>query len=371
MVAASKRDYYEVLGVDRNATVDDVKRAYRKLAVKYHPDHNPDNAQAEEYFKELTEAYAVLGDEDKRRRYNQLGHAAFEGGSSSGPAGFDPSDLGTLGDLLEGFLEDVFGRRSSSARKRPSDLRYDLTIRFEEAALGVEKRIDYRRDEICSSCQGSGADTNAQHPDCPACNGKGAVRFQRGLFSTARPCSACNGTGVRPGARCKTCDGHGSRGTDQSLLVRIPAGVEDGAVRTVSGAGHQTANGSSDLHVYVKVEPHPLFERQGADLICQVPVSFPQAALGAQLEVPTLEGKVTMKLPAGTQSGKVFRLRGKGLQALGGYGKGDQLVTVTVEVPEVITPRQRTLLEQLANEMGSDTHPRQRTFLDKLKDLFG
>lgn len=368
MAAASKRDYYELLGVARGATTEEVKRAYRKLAVKYHPDHNPNSAEAEEQFKALSEAYTVLSDPDKRRRYDQLGHAAFH--SATGGAGFDPSDFGSIGDILEGFLDDVFGRRATGPRSRPSDLRYDLSLRFEEAALGTEKHIEYERKELCDACSGQGAAESARQAECPACSGRGSVRFQRGLFATSRPCSACNGTGVRPGARCPRCSGVGTKRTRQRLLVRIPAGVEDGAVRTVSGAGDQTPSGTSDLHVYVKVEPHPLFVRDGADLLCQVPVSFPQAALGAQLEVPTLEGKVTMKLPPGTQSGKIFRLRGKGLPTFGGYGKGDQLVSIVVEVPEALNLRQRQLLQELAAEMGSETHPQQRTFLDKLKGLF-
>lgn len=368
MAAASKRDYYELLEVDRTASAEEVKRAYRKLAVKYHPDHNPNSVEAEEQFKALSEAYTVLSDPDKRRRYDQMGHAAFSGGG--GGPGFDPADFGAIGDILEGLLDDVFGRRSGSARNRPNDLRYDLSIRFEEAALGTEKNIEYERNELCDGCGGRGAAPNVRQAECPACSGRGSVKFQRGLFASSRPCSACNGTGVRPGARCPRCSGVGTKRTRQRLLVRIPAGVEDGAVRTVSGAGDQTPQGRADLHVHVTVEPHPLFVRDGADLLCQVPVSFPQAALGAQLDVPTLEGKVTMKLPPGTQSGKVFRLRGKGLPTFGGYGKGDQLVSVVVEVPEALNGRQRQLLEDLAAEMGSETHPQQKTFLDKLKGLF-
>ena len=367
MATTAKVDYYELLGVQRSASADDVKRAYRRLAMEFHPDRNPDNSAAEEKFKALSEAYAVLSDSDKRRRYDQFGHSAFD---SSAPGGFDVSDLGSLGDMLEDFLGEMFGRRGGGGRSRPTDLRFDLTLRFEEAALGVEKQIEYERKELCTSCHGSGADPAANHTECPACMGRGSVRYQRGIFASSRPCSACEGTGVRPGARCRTCSGAGVLRRKSRLMVRVPAGVDDGAVRTVSGAGDHSPMGASDLHVHVKVEPHPLFTRKGADLLCQVPVSFPQVALGDQIEVPTLEGKVTMKLPAGTQPGKVFRLRGKGLPVFGGYGKGDQLVEVLVEVPETLTDRQRELLEELAKEMGAETHPQQRSFLDKLKSLF-
>lgn len=363
MPGAPKRDYYDLLGLARGADEGDIKRAYRKLAVKLHPDHNPDNASAEDEFKAVSEAYAVLSNADKRRRYDQLGHAAFDGGG----VGFDPADFSSFGDMIEGVFGDLFGRRSGASR--PKDLRYDLTVRFEEAALGTEQEIEYEHSVLCSGCDGNGADRSARQAECPACQGRGAVRYQRGLFSSSRPCSTCEGTGIRPGARCKACSGQGVTKATARLRVRIPPGVEDGAVRTVSGAGNQTPAGSSDLHVYVRVKSHPLFKREGADLRCEVPVGFTQAALGDQLEVPTLEGKVTMKLPPGTASGKVFRLRGKGLPVFGGYGKGDQLVEVQIEVPEKLTARQRTLLEELASEMGNETLPQRRTFLDKLKSL--
>lgn len=368
MAAGTKRDYYELLGVGRSATTVEIKQAYRKLAVKYHPDHNPDNAEAEEQFKALSEAFTVLSDTDKRRRYDQMGHAAFD--PSMGGTGFDPTDFTTLGDLLEGLFGDVFGRRGGGGRGRPNDLRYDLTLKFEDAALGVEREIEYERKQLCGDCGGKGADPAAVQSECPACQGRGSVKYQRGLFASARPCSACDGTGVKPSARCRTCAGAGVTRKREKLLVRIPPGIEDGAVRTVGGAGDESPAGVSDLHVHVKVTPHPLFTRKGADLHCTVPVSFPQAALGDQLEVPTLEGKVTMKLPPGTQSGKTFRLRGKGLPIFGGYGKGDQLVQMVIEVPETLTDRQRELLQELAAEMGTETHPQQRTFLDKLKSLF-
>jgi molecular chaperone DnaJ len=362
---AAKRDYYETLEVVRTATDTELKVAYRRLAVKYHPDHNPNNAAAEDSFKQITEAYAVLSDPQKRQRYDSFGHSAFNDGQ-----GFAPSDLGSISDMIEGFFDEVFGRRPGSDRM-PKDLRYNLDLSFEEAALGVDKRIDYDRQELCERCAGRRAEPAVVGPECPACRGRGEVRYQRGFFVASRPCSTCEGTGVRAEARCTLCKGIGTSARKQALTVKIPAGVEDGAVRTVRGAGEQTPNGNGDLHVHLHVQAHALFTREGADIVCEVPVSFPQAALGAQIDVPTLEGKVTMKLPAGSPSGKVFRLRGKGLPLFGGYGKGDQLVRVTVEVPESLTPRQRELLEQLATEIdGHAGHPARQSFIEKLKNFF-
>ena len=356
-------DYYELLGVERGASPEEVKHAYRKLAVEHHPDRNPDDAGAEETFKALTEAYAVLSDPKKRRSYDRMGHHAFQGQT----AGFDPSDFGAFGDILEGILDDVLGRRVGE--KLPKDLKYELTISFEEAAIGVEKQIRYQRLQMCDSCEGSGAEPGTNLPDCGACKGRGSVRFQRGFFVSSRPCSSCDGTGVRGDARCGNCAGKGSETKQKQLSVTLPAGIEDGAVRTISGAGQRTRGGAGSLNVHVKIKPHPLFIRDGADLTCDVPVSFPQAALGTQLEIPTLQGTVSMRLPPGTQSGRVFRLRGKGLPVFAGYGKGDQLVKIIVEVPEKLSDSQRELLQTLADEMGSSTHPRRQTFLEKLKGL--
>jgi len=366
-VSAEQRDYYELLGVQRSCNADDLKRAYKTLAIKFHPDKNPGDLDAEEQFKRVSEAYAVLSDADKRRRYDQFGHAAFD--PARGGTGFDPSDFSAIGEMLEGFLDDMFGRRGGASRM-PKDLRYNLEVSFEEAALGAERVIEYDRDELCEHCRGARAEPGVAAPECPACRGRGEVRFQRGFFATSRPCVSCEGSGVRADARCKPCRGKGSLPKKQTLRVKIPAGVEDGAVRTITGMGEEVPSGAGDLHVHVQVLAHPLFQREGADILCDVPVSFPQAALGANLDVPTLEGKVKMRLPPGTQSGRVFRLRGKGLPVFGGYGKGDELVKIIVEVPAQLSSRQRELLEELAKEMGAETHPQQQTFLDKLKSLF-
>lgn len=361
------RDYYEVLGVHRDASPDEVKRAYRKVAVEHHPDRNPDDPGAEERFKEASEAYSVLGDADKRRRYDRLGHSAFR--SSSGAGSYERVDFSSVAEILEGFLGDVFGRRRRG--QTGGDIEHELRISFVEAALGSEKTVRITRPTLCRSCTGTGAAPGTKPVTCPACDGRGAVRYQRGFFAANRPCQSCRGTGQRVDKPCTECDGHGVVSQDEELSVKVPAGVEDGAVRTVRGAGEQAPAGNGDLHLLIRVEPHPIFTRDGADVLCTVPVSFPQAVLGAQFEVPTLDGKVTLKLPAGTQSGRVLRLRGKGIVVFGGAGKGDQLVRILVEVPEKISRKQRKLIEDLAQEMGTDTHPQQQSFLEKLRALFG
>ncbi len=363
--AVSKRDYYVILEVTRTASGDEIKQAYRSLAMKYHPDRNPDDPAAEDYFKEASEAYAVLSDPNKRSQYDRYGHAAFD---SAGP-GFEPGDFGAVSDILEGLFGDVFsgGRRK---RRRGRDLTYDLDISFTEAALGVEKTIEVNRPANCTVCDGSGAKPGTPIHNCNVCQGRAQVKYQRGLFAATRPCHACRGTGKKIPSPCDACKGTGSKMRPESMSVKIPAGVQDGAVRTVRGAGEASPSGNGDLHINVRVTDHTLFRREGADILISVPISFPQAVLGASVDVPTLEGKVVMKVPPGTQSGKVFRLRGKGIPVYGGYGKGDQLVTVVVEVPQQLSRRQRKLITELSQEMGNDAHPQQASFLRKLRGLF-
>ena len=369
MASTVKRDYYDVLEVSRDASAEDLKRAYRKCAMRYHPDKNPGDREAEEKFKECSEAYSVLSDADKRQRYDRMGHAGV-GGAAGG--GFEQVDIGSVGDLFEGIFGEVFrnargGRRASRVG---DDIQSDLAISFEDAALGAEKTISVTRNTSCDTCAGSGAAQGTPVEVCRACEGRGEVRFVRGFFASSRPCSDCSGTGKRISSPCSACRGSGSQRKEEQLSVKVPAGVSDGAVRTIRGGGERGAAGPGDLHVHVRIQPHPFFKREGADVLCSVPISFPQAALGDQIDVPTLEGKVKMRVPNGTQSGKVFRLRGKGLPVFGGYGKGDQLVEVIVEVPEQLTEKQKALVRELARELGTESQPQQQSFLEKLKKLF-
>lgn len=361
----SKRDYYVVLQVNRAASADELKQAYRALAMKYHPDRNPDNPAAEDSFKEASEAYAVLSDPNKRAQYDRYGHAAFE--SAGTP--FEVGDFSAVGEILEGLLGEVFG---GSRRKRRAgrDLTYDLEISFVQAALGVEKQIEVNRPAPCATCNGTGAKPGTPIHNCNVCQGRGQVKYQRGLFAAARPCHACGGTGRKIPTPCDACKGSGTKMRAETMKVKIPAGVQDGAVRTVRGAGEASPGGNGDLHINIKVASHELFRREGADILVSVPISFPQAVLGASIEIPTLDGKVVMKVPPGTQSGKVFRLRGKGIPVYGGYGKGDQLVTVVVEVPLQVSRRQRRLIAELAQEIGDEARPHQESLLKKLRSLF-
>jgi molecular chaperone DnaJ len=361
----TKRDYYVILEVSRAASGDEIKQAYRALAMKYHPDRNPDDPASEDAFKEASEAYAVLSDQTKRQQYDRHGHSAFENGG----AGFEAGDFGAVSEILEGLFGEVFsaGRRK---RRAGRDLNYDLEINFVDAALGVEKKIDVTRPSPCTACNGDGAEPGTIIHTCNVCQGRAQVKYQRGLFAASRPCHACQGTGKKIPTPCTACKGTGSKLCAESMSVKIPAGVQDGAVRTVRGAGEANATGNGDLHINIKVTDHALFQREGADILVSVPISFPQAVLGASIDVPTLEGKVVMKVPPGTQSGKVFRLRGKGIPVYGGYGKGDELVTVVVEVPQEVSRRQRKLISELAQEIGDEAHPQQASFLKKLRGLF-
>jgi molecular chaperone DnaJ len=366
-----KRDYYEVLGVSRDAGADDLKKAYRKLALKFHPDKNPDDrAAAENRFKELNEAYQILSDPERRAAYDRFGHAAFEqdpGGGFGFPGGFD--DI--IGDLFGDFFGTNRGRGGRSRARRGDDLQYRLELSFEEAARGCERTLEFARLHPCDACEGSGAKRGTSPATCTQCRGTGQLRIQQGFFSIAKTCGYCGGRGTVVKTPCPTCQGGGSVERTHTLAVKVPAGVDTGSRLKLRGEGESGRAGgpAGDLYVLIEVASHPLFERDGVDVICEVPVSFVQAALGTEIEVPTLDGTTEVKVAAGTQSGQVFKLRGRGIPQLGGYGTGDQLVRVVVETPRKLSARQRELLEEFARVSGEDVHPRTKSFLDKVKSI--
>ncbi|HET6670703.1 MAG TPA: molecular chaperone DnaJ [Pyrinomonadaceae bacterium] len=369
-----KRDYYDVLEVARTATDQELKSAYRKLAMRYHPDKNPGDATAEEKFKEAAEAYAVLSDGEQRRRYDRFGHAGVSStaGASWGAPGFGGIE-DILGDLF-GF-GDVFGGARSGSRRtaaqRGADLRYDLEITLEDAASGMTANLRIPRLETCETCKGSGAAAGTQPEACTTCNGSGQMRFQQGFFSVARTCHACRGVGKVIKSPCKDCRGAGRVERQKQMEVKIPAGVETGSRLRVQGEGESGISGgaSGDLYVVIHVAEHEHFERQGSNLYAAVPITFAQAALGADIAVRTLDAEDKVKIPVGTQTGTVFRLKGKGMPVLGGRGRGDLFVSVTVVTPTSLTREQRKLLEQLATVENKDLED--KGLVDKVRDIFG
>src|SRR5712671_3306063 len=377
MPSERKRDYDEVLSVGRGASEDELKKSYRRLAIQHHPDRNPGDKHAEERFKELNEAYQVLSDPEKRAKYDRFGHAAFQG--QQGAGGFGGFEF-TQGfeEVFSDIFGDFFGTgrgRTRSRSRRGDDLRYDLEIEFEEAARGSEKIVKFQRLATCDACNGTRARGGAEGArTCPNCRGTGQVRTQQGFFSIATTCGQCRGEGTIIADPCPKCQGQGRIRRPESLSVRIPPGVDNGSRLKLRGEGEAGWGGGTggDLYVVVHVREHPLFVRQDNDVVIEVPVSFPQAALGAEIDVPTLDGKVKLKIQAGTQSGKVFRLKGTGFPDLHGYGRGDQLVKVVVETPRRLTARQRELLEEFAGIDGEAVnHPLSKGFVDKLKEMFG
>ncbi len=364
-----KRDYYEVLGVHRNASETEIKKAYRKHALRYHPDKNPGDKQSEEMFKEAGEAYEVLSDAQKRAQYDQFGHAGVgSGGFSSGP-GFGAGS--PFGDIFSDIFGDIFGGQQRGRGKRGDDLLYNLEISFEEAAFGVESKIDVPYNKRCGTCGGSGAKPGTDPKVCPTCRGAGQVRFQQGYFSMSRTCSQCGGEGRVVESPCPDCRGAGSTKDQKTIPVKIPAGVETGNRLKLGGEGGQGTKGgqNGDLYVAISVRRHSVFTREGNDVLCELPISFAQAAMGCELDVPTLEGSVPLKIPEGTQSGKVFRLRDKGIPALQGYGRGDQRIIIRVETPVNLNKRQKELLEEFAAISGEEFHPLRKNFFKKVMDI--
>jgi molecular chaperone DnaJ len=381
---ATKRDYYEILGLARGASGEEIKKSYRKLAVQFHPDKNPGDKKAEERFKELSEAYEVLSDPQKRQMYDQFGHAANAGGAG-GPGGFDFQGFGgaSINDIFGDIFGDLFGASAGGQRGRGGrrgrgarsgdDLRTSIDITFEEAAFGTEKVITVPKTVPCETCQGNGAKPGTQPETCNQCGGRGEVSFQQGFFAITRPCPRCNGAGQTIPNPCVSCGGSGQTKKRSQIAVKIPAGVDTGQQLKLSGEGEAGERGApaGDLYVAINVLPHDFFTRNEFDVICEVPVTFTHAALGAEIEVPTLEGKVKLKIPPGTQSHRILRLKGKGLARLGSYGRGDQLVRVIVEVPSKLTTEQKDLLKRFAESGGESAHPMHHSFFEKVKNLFG
>jgi len=370
----SKRDYYEVLGVTRTATDQEIKSAYRRLAVKYHPDKNPNDATAEEKFKEAAEAYSVLSNDEQRKRYDRFGHAGVSSGAGAGAWG--APGFGGIEDILGDLFGfgDVFGGQRGGRRtsaQRGADLRYDLEISLEEAANGMTAQLRIPRLEACETCKGSGAAAGSQPESCTTCSGTGQVRYQQGFFSVARTCHVCRGAGRVVKNPCADCNGSGRVEREKQMEVKIPAGVETGSRLRVTGEGEAGTQGGApgDLYVVIHVAEHDQFERQGNNLYEAVPVTFAQAALGAEIMVKTLDEEEKLKIPMGTQTGTVFRLRGKGMPILGGRGRGDLFVSVTVVTPTTLTREQKRLLEQLAEVESKDLE--NKGLVDKVRDIFG
>ena len=374
-MASTKRDYYEVLGVNRDAGEDEIKKAYRKLAMKYHPDRNPDNPKAEEQFKEAKEAYEILSDDQKRAAYDQYGHAGVDPSMGGGPGG--GQGFGNFSDAFGDIFGDIFGggRGQRSNVYRGADLRYNMELSLEEAARGTETKIRIPVMAECETCHGSGARPGTSPVTCTTCNGHGQVRMQQGFFSVQQTCPKCHGTGKMVKDPCPTCNGGGRVKQHKTLSVKIPAGVDEGDRIRQSGEGETGVNGGppGDLYVVVHLKKHDIFERDGANLHCEMPISFTTAALGGEIEVPTLDGHAKMKIPAETQTGATFRLRGKGIKPLRGNENGDLYCHVLVETPVKLNERQKELLRELESlnlEDAEKHNPKAKSWFDKAKEFF-
>ncbi len=375
----AKRDYYEVLGVQKGASEDELKKAFRRKAKEFHPDLNKDNPEAEGKFKEVNEAYEVLSDPEKRSRYDQFGHAGVDP-SAGGGAGYGAGGFGGFGGIdMEDIFGSIFGGGFGGGRARQNraekgrTIQQNITITFEEAAFGTEKTIRVIRMENCDECSGSGAKKGTQPETCPTCRGTGQVRMSMGFMSTARTCDACRGTGKIIKEPCSRCQGYGQVRHDRTISVKIPAGIADGQAISIRGEGDHGKRGgpAGDVILQISVKEHPLFQRRGDDVICHMPITFAEAALGAEMEVPTLDGKVRYTVPEGTQTGAVFRLREQGIPHINGRGRGDQLVYVQIEVPKNLSAPQKELLKKFADATGMKNYKNKQKFSDKIKNYFG
>ena len=378
-MAEQKRDYYEVLGVSRGASEDEIKKAYKKMARKYHPDLNPGDKTAEEKFKEVNEAYEVLSDADKKARYDQYGHAGVDPNFGAGGfgGGFDGRfDFGDLGDIFGSFFGGGFGggrRTNPNAPQRGESIRMSIAISFEEAAFGCEKAVTVERYETCDTCHGNGCAPGTSPEVCPDCHGTGTVQVRRqtpmGVFATSSPCPKCGGKGRIIHQPCKDCRGSGMVRKKKTIQASIPAGIDNGQTISIRGQGNAGKNGgpAGDLLITITVRPHELFRREGTSVLCEAPITFTQAVLGAELEIPTIDGKVKYTLPEGTQSGTTFRLKGKGIPSINGRGRGDQYVTVYIETPKNLNKEQKEALKKFAETMGESNYEEQKKFFKKFK----
>ena len=374
---ADKRDYYEVLGVSKGASEDEIKRAYKKMARKYHPDLNPGDKEAEEKFKEVNEAYEVLSDADKKARYDQYGHAGVDPNFGAGGAGFDGNfDFGDLGDIFGSFFGGGFGgtrRTNPNAPQRGESIRMSVTISFEEAAFGCEKSVTVDRYEQCDTCHGNGCAPGTTPEVCPDCHGTGTVQVRRqtpmGVFASSSPCTRCGGKGRIIHQPCKDCHGTGSVRKRRTIQASIPAGIDNGQTISIRGQGNGGVNGgpAGDLLITITIRPHELFRREGTSVLCEAPITYAQAVLGAELEIPTIDGKVKYTLPEGTQSGTTFRLKGKGIPSLNGRGRGDQYVTVYIETPKNLNREQKDALKKFAETLGEGNYEERKKFFRKFK----
>lgn len=375
------KDYYEILGIDKNASEDDIKKAFRKLAMKYHPDRNPGDKAAEEKFKEVNEAYQILSDPKKKSQYDQFGTADFD--AQGGPGGFGGfnfggfQDFGGFGDIFDTFFGGGTSSSKSNGPQRGADLQYTLNLTFEEAAFGAAKEIEISRNEDCRTCGGTGAKPGTRPVTCDKCRGTGQIRMQKrtgfGNFTTVTVCDKCGGKGTIINEPCPDCHGSGRVRRRRKITINVPAGVDDGNTIPLRGEGEPGVRGGEhgDLYIEINVLPHKLFKRQDFDVICEIPVSFPQAALGSEIDVPTIDGMIKYVIPEGTQSGSVFRIKGKGIPKLRGYGRGDEVIRVIVEVPRRLNEKQKTLLKNYAESCGEDVNEQRKTFFNKVREAFG